>query len=201
MQAVTWDSQHRMTDAANAGDIVNLKADFSFGGATVTTDFGGGVALGGWAVEVTKPNADGDMEAVEDGPEALGADGTASFSEVVSADDLPVTYTVKVADNQVNTLDGGEKYAADSLMHPHDGLSLPAAVEMGMLEVTYTTQTLKVYVYNELDQVEGYTGNVLGGDSLASGKIDVSIRHIAANGRSCVRSRLRPGSGRPTPEA
>ena len=157
MQGVTWDSQQRMTDAANAGDIVNLKADFSFGGATVTTDFGGGVALGGWAVEVTKPNADGDMEAVEDGPEALGADGTASFSEVVSADDLPVTYTVAVAEDQANTPDGdgGEEYEATELTHAHDGLSLPATVELAdMLEVTYTTQTLKVYVYEERDQVD-----------------------------------------------
>ena len=190
MQAVTWMSQHRMTDAANAGDIVNLKAEINFGGATVTTDFGGGVALGGWAISVTKPDSAGDPAAVEDGPEALDAMGMASFSEVVDTADLPVTYTVKMAGNQTakdakgNELDGGEKYEADSLMHAHNGLSLPAAVDMGMMEVTYITQTLKVYVHHERDQVMGFTGNILGGDERASGRIDVEIRHLDANGRS-----------------
>ena len=189
-QPVTWDSQHRMTDAANAGDIVNLKAEINFGAATVETDFGGGVALGGWAISVTKPDSAGDPAAVEDGPEALDAMGMASFSEVVDTADLPVTYTVKMAGNQTakdakgNELDGGEKYEADSLMHAHDGLSLPAAVEMGMMEVTYITQTLKVYVHHERDQVMGFTGNILGGDERASGRIDVEIRHLDANGRS-----------------
>ena len=187
MQGVTWDSQWQGIDRRRRtlADIVNLKADFSFGGATVTTDFGGGVALGGWAVEVTKPNADGDMEAVADGPTELGEDGTASHSEVVSADDLPVTYTVKVADNQVNTLDGNEKYEGTERTHTHNGLSLPATMEAGTLEVTYLTQTLKVYVYEERDQVMGYTGNVQGGDVRMDDMIDVEIRYIdRANGRS-----------------
>ena len=179
MQAVTWMSQHRMTDAANAADIVNLKAEINFGAATVETDFGGGVALGGWAISVTS-----DKSAGADAPAALGANGTASYPEVVVADSLPVTYTVKMAGNQLNTLDGGEKYEADSLMHAHDGLSLPAAVEMGMMEVTYITQTLKVYVHHERDQVMGFTGNILGGDERASGRIDVEIRQLDANGRS-----------------
>ena len=183
-QAVTWESQYRMTDAANDGDIVNLKAEINFGGATVARpnwgkNGSGGVALGGWAISVSS-----DKSAAEDTPDALGADGTASYSEVVSADDLPVTYTVAVAGSQANTLDGGESYKATELTLMHDGLSLPAAVDMGMMEVTYTTQTLKVYTYHEKDQVEGYTGNVLGGDARASGMIDVNIRHIDANGRS-----------------
>ena len=178
-QAVTWESQYRMTDASNDGDIVNLKAEINFGGATVVTDFGGGVALGGWAISVSS-----DKSAAADAPAALGATGTASYSEVVMADSLPVTYTVKVAGNQANTLDGNELYAADSLMHTHNGLSLPAAVDIGMMAVTYTTQTLKVYTYHERDQVHGYTGNVLGGDARASGMLDVNIRHLDANGRS-----------------
>ena len=188
-QAVTWESQYRMTDAANDGDIVNLKAEINFGGATVARpDWGengsGGKALGGWAVSVTKPDSAGDPAAVEDGPEALDAMGMASFSEVVDPADLPVTYTVAVAGNQANTLDGGESYEATELTHMHNGLSLPAAVDMGMMEVTYTTQTLKVYTYHERDQVHGYTGNVLGGDARASGMLDVNIRHLDANGRS-----------------
>ena len=39
--------------------------DFSFSGATITTDMGGGKALGGWAVEVTSGDDD---EAVDGAP-------------------------------------------------------------------------------------------------------------------------------------
>ena len=39
-----------------------------------------------------------------------------------------------------------------------------------MMEVAYKTQTLKVYVHNERDQVMGYTGNILGGDVRMSGR-------------------------------
>ena len=183
-QAITWNSQDRMTDAANDGDIVNTKADFEFSGATITTDFGGGKALGGWAISVSS-----DKSAAADTPAKLGADGSAKYSEVVKADSLPVTYTVAVAADQKgkdadgNELDGEEKYEGNKLEHEHDGLSLPATMDAGKMEVRYTTQKLKVYTYHERDQVEGYTGNVLGGDIRASG-IDVNIRHLDANGRS-----------------
>ena len=173
MQAVTWDSQHRMTDAANAGDIVNLKADFSFGGATVTTDMGGGKALGGWKIEVTS----GD-EAVDGAPTALDADGSESFSETVTS--VPKTYKIAMADNQANdsTGDGGETYASTELSHPRRPFAAGTSTDAGMLEVTYITQTLKVYIHQENDQVMGFTGNVLGGDVRMSGRLDVDIRHL-----------------------
>ena len=180
MQAVTWDSQHRMTDAANAGDIVNTKADFSFSGATVLTDMGGGKALGGWKIEVTS----GD-EAVDGAPDELGDDGSESFSETVTS--VPKTYKIAMADDQANdsTGDGGETYASTELSHTHDGLSLSGtSTDAGMLEVTYITQTLRVYVHQENDQVMGYTGNVLGGDARMGGIIDVDIEYIGANGRT-----------------
>ncbi|MCY4571659.1 MAG: fibronectin type III domain-containing protein, partial [Gemmatimonadetes bacterium] len=180
MQPVPWNPKYPATMAGNEADIVNLKADFSFSGATITTDMGGGKALGGWAISVSS----GD-DAVDGAPEALGADGTASFSEVVDAADLPKTYTVAVAGNQANTLDGGESYKGTELEHVHHGLSLPATMDAGTIEVKYTTQTLKVYVHHERDQVLGYTGNVLGGDARASGVVDVDIRHIErSSGRS-----------------
>ena len=180
-QAVTWMSQHRRTDASNAGDIVNTMVDFSFSGATITTDMGGGKALGGWAVEVTSGDDD---EAVDGAPTALGADGSAKFSETVTS--VPKTYKIAVADDQANdsTGDGGEKYASNTLSHTHNGLSLPATTAAGMLEVSYITQTLKVYVHQENDQVMGYTGNVLGGDVRMSGRLEVELRHLDGSGRS-----------------
>ena len=92
-----------------------------------------------------------------------------------------------VADDQANdsTGDGGEKYASNTLSHTHNGLSLPARPRTaGMLEVTYITQTLRVYVHQENDQVMGYTGNVLGGDVRMSGRIEVELRHLDGSGRS-----------------
>ena len=180
MQAVMWDPSNTMASASNDGKIVNLRVDMAFNGETVTTAHGGGMNLAGWAVEVTS----GD-EAAEGAPAALGADGTASYSATVGADELPVTYRVALAANQGNALDDGESYDGGMpLEHTHTGLSLPGTANAGTLVATFTTQTLMVYVYEENDQVRGYTGNILGGDARMSGKIDVDIRYIAANGRS-----------------
>ena len=184
--AVMWDAQMTSHAASNGSDIVNLKADFSFSGATITTDMGGGKALGGWAISVSS-----DKSAAADTPDKLGADGSAKYSEVVAADSLPVKYTAAVAADQKGKdadgyeLDGGETYEATKVEHTHDGLSLPATMDAGMMEVAYKTQTLKVYVHNERDQVMGFTGNVLGGDVRMTGVLDIGIRHIErSSGRS-----------------
>ncbi|MYJ10841.1 MAG: hypothetical protein F4086_11040, partial [Gemmatimonadetes bacterium] len=182
MQAVTWDAKYAMSMASNEADIVNTMASFSFSGATVMTDMGGGKALGGWKIAVTSGGS-----AVAGAPAALGADGSASHSETVAAGDLPKSYMIAMADDQANdsTGDGGEKYSSTTLMHTHDGLSLAGtSTDAGMMEVTYTTQTLKVYVHHERDQVEGYTGNVLGGDERMDGIVNVDLRYIDDSGRS-----------------
>ena len=184
MQAVMWNPQMTMAADSNAADIVNTMADFSFGGATVMTDMGGGKALGGWKVEVTSGGS-----AVAGAPGALGANGMASHSEMVDAGDLPKTYTIAMAGwkDQANdsTGDGGERYTSTTVEHTHHGLSLAGtSTDAGTMEVTYTTQTLKAYVHHERDQVEGYTGNVLGADERMSGIVDVSIRHIDGDGRA-----------------
>ncbi len=178
MTTVMWDPQMTSTDASNDGDIVNLNVDATFSGATVDRgDYGGGKALAGWAVSVMM----GD-EAVEGASTELDDDGMGAFMATVDA--VPATFTIAVADNQDNALDGGESYEADAVEYTHDGLSLAGTMDAGMIEVAYTTQTLKVYVHHEKDQVDGYTGNILGGDVRVSGMIDVGIRHIADNGRS-----------------
>ena len=178
MTTVTWDPQMTSTDASNDGDIVNRNVDATFSGATVDRgDYGGGKALAGWAVSVMM----GD-EAVEGASTELDDDGMGAFMATVGA--VPATFTIAVADNQDNALDGGESYEADAVEYTHDGLSLAGTMDAGMIEVAYTTQTLKVYVHHEKDQVDGYTGNILGGDVRVSGMIDVGIRYIAENGRS-----------------
>ena len=177
MTAVMWDPQKTYTMGANDNDIVNLNVDVTFGGATVTTDYGGGEALAGWAVSV----AHGDTMYAD----TLDAEGMAAFKMTVdSAGALPATYTFSVDTVQVDSLDGGEMFEGTAVDYTHTGLALAGTMDAGTMEVNYTTQSLVVGVHHERDQVMGYTGNVLGGDVRDDGTVDLSIRYIDGSGRS-----------------
>jgi hypothetical protein len=182
MQAVMWDPKYTATAASNDADIVNLNVDVTFSGATITIDDDrGGDALAGWKISVTSGE---DAVEGDNVPEELDEDGMAAFTATVGADDLPVSYTFAVAADQADAMDGGENYEGSDVEYEHNGLSLAATMDAGMIEVNYTTQTLKVYVHHERDQVKGYTGNILGGDERMSDMIDVDIRYIDDSGRS-----------------
>ncbi len=187
METVEFNAQVPMSAAANAGDILNLTADVSFSGATITTDAGGGDALAGWAVSVMMGEGD-DAAAVEgdDVPEELDDMGMASFMRTVdAADDLPVTYTFALAEDQDDKLDGGETVETDDpIEYVHDGLSLKGTMDLGTLEARYTTQSIMVYVHHDRDQVKGYTGNILGEDYRDDSMVNISVRHVDKdNGR------------------
>ena len=178
MQAVAWDPQKTYTVAANDNDIVNLNVDLTFGGATITTGYGGGDALAGWAVSV----AHGDtMDA-----DTLDAMGMSAFKMTLdSAGVLPKTFTISVDSVQDNKLDGGEMFEANSVEYLHTGLALAGTVDAGAMEVNYTTQSLKVSAHHERDQVMGYTGNVLDGDERdEAGTVGLTVRYIDGSGRS-----------------
>ena len=180
MQAVTWDPKLPTNDDSNAGDIVSLKADVTFAGRTITTERGGGEALAGWAIDVMLgEGADAETLEGDDVPEELDEDGTAAFTATVAADDLPVTYTFALADDQDDKLDGGETVETDGpIEYVHDGLSVVGTTGLDTLEAMYTTQTLKVYVHHDRDQVAGYTGSVLGEDERKSGMVALSVRYF-----------------------
>ena len=191
MQAVTWNPQspvHPAPDAnppavLNDADIVNLNVDVSVSGATVTTEYGGGDALAGWAIAVLSGSDPTSLTPVEDA--VLDEDGNAAFTATVAPDALPAVYTFAVAPDQLDAMDGGEAFKGTPATYVHTGLSLAATMDAGSIEVAYTTQTLKVYVHHELDQVEGYTGNILGGDERDDdGVISVDLRYIDDSGRS-----------------
>ena len=218
MQAVMWDPKSPTNAASNEMDIVNLTADVSFSGRTIETDVGGGAALAGWAIDVLMTDEDGEMVAVADTavevPAKLGtgaaggaARGVASFTRTVEADGLGTTYYFSVAPDSVQTLDGGQEFTATPmasdaaeadgtmLKYVHDGLSLAGTVDLGTIEVQYTTQRLVVSVHQEKDQVPGYTRTISGGDSRPKARvstvapkvdagISLELRHIDANGRS-----------------
>ena len=174
MTEVSWDPQMRATSGANSNDIVNLNVDVNISGATVSTDYGGGVELAGWAISVTSDGA-----AVAGAPTALGDDGSAPFTTTVES--VPASFTFTAADDQDDDLDGGEMYEASGGGYTHTGLKLAGTMDADPIEVTYTTQTLKVYVHHERDQVRGYTGNVLGGDQRMSDLVDIEVRRASGN--------------------
>ena len=187
MQAVTWNPQSFVHPAADANppavlndaDIVNLNVNVNVSGATVMTDYGGGEALGGWAISVTSGG-----NPVPDAPTMLDDDGNASFMTVVAPDALPAAFAFAAAEDQDDELDGGESYESSSGGYLHTGLALAGGpVDADPIVVKYTTQTLKVYVHHERDQVYGYTGSSLDGDSRVGGVVDLQIRHRGANGR------------------
>ena len=172
---VSWDPQMFATSGANENDIVNLNVDVSISGATVMTDYGGGEALAGWAISVMMGDA-----AVEGAPAALGDDGSVAFTTTVES--VPASFTFTVADDQDDDLDGGEMYEASGGGYTHDGLSVAGTMDADPIVVSYTTQTLKVYVHHEQDQVMGYTGNVLGGDRRMEDElVDIEIRQVSGN--------------------
>ncbi len=159
MTEVSWDPQMFATAGANDNDIVNLNVDVNVSGATITTDYGGGDALGGWALSVTSGG-----EAVAGAPAELDTAGMASFTATVAATDLPVSYSFDVANDQSNSLDGGESFEGNAAEYTHTGLALAGSVDLDPIEVRYTTQTLRVFLHNERDQVFGFTGNIQAGD-------------------------------------
>ena len=121
-------------------------------------------------------------DAVAGAPTALGSDGSVAFATVVAPDALPAAFSFAVADDQDDDLDGGEMYESSGGMYTHTGLKLAGtAMDADPIVVTYTTQTLNVYVHDERDQVYGYTGNVLGGDSRMSDLVDIEVRHVSGN--------------------
>uniref|UniRef100_UPI00239DDD85 MSCRAMM family protein n=1 Tax=Candidatus Palauibacter soopunensis TaxID=3056739 RepID=UPI00239DDD85 len=151
MQAVTWDPQSFVHPAADANppavlndaDIVNLSVSANVSGATVMTDYGGGEALAGWAIDVTSGG-----EAVAGAPTMLDDDGNASLMTVVGPGDLPAAFAFAAADDQDDDMDGGEMYESSAGGYLHTGLKLAGAMDADPIVVTYTTQTLKVYVHH-----------------------------------------------------
>ena len=143
MQAVTWNPQSTVHPAAGANppavlndaDIVNLNVDVTVSGATITTDYGGGDALAGWAIAVLSGSDPASLTPVAGAPAMLDEDGNAAFTATVAPDALPAIYTFAVAPDQLDAMDGGEKYAAEPATYVHTGLMLAGTQDAGTIEV------------------------------------------------------------------
>ena len=118
---------------------------------------------------------------------------------------VPATFYVRVDPAEDQAADGGEMFdaAADevhamgsedgtSLMYEHTGLELPSDmnVDVGPMRITYTTQSLRVSIHRELDDVEGFTDFRApeGGDGRPSGLalngLEVELLEIGSDGRA-----------------
>ena len=199
MQAVTWNPQSPVHPAPTAdppavlndADIVNLNVEVNVSGATITTEYGGGVELAGWAIAVLSGSDPTSLTPVEGAPAMLDEDGTAAFTATVAPDALPAAYHFAVAEEQDDELDGGEQIAAVPVTHVHTGLSLAGAQDVA-IEASFATQTLKVYVHHERDQVDGLHRQCAGWrrEGVRNGRRRGPVRlgqrpHLARSRRRC----------------
>lgn len=175
---LTYRQRYRSAAAPNSITLVNRRADLRFSAATIATARGGGAPLADWDAVYTT----GDDAATAD-LGVMDADGELAFHVLPEVADLPVTYTVRLADDQTGAL--GEQFeqrplpgeGADSgavaLTYTHDGLSLPGdTLDLGRVEVKFTTQSLVVGVHWERDHRDGYTTEGVYGDKRPSGSRD-----------------------------
>ncbi len=185
-QMVSWEGKAATAEAANSQHVVNAKATVSFSGKTIQRGEYGGKALSGWAISVQTKDTGDKMVAVEGAPTALDADGTAKVEmSVTDAADLPMTYYITLAEAQHDSLDGGESYVTnDTVKAEFTGLSVETEMEAEKpLVVRYTTQTLKVYIHHEIDQIHGYTGPNTGGDVRDNRPVSLGIRYVSDTNR------------------
>ncbi len=197
---LTYPPRHRTTAAPETVKLVNRRADLRFSARTVGTARGGGGPLAEWDAEVVAGDP-GSGSGIGSGSTGTGAVvvpagieptdslGELAFHVLPEAADLPVRYTVRLAGEQAGAM--GELFEqtplpgedADSgavtLTYTHDGLSLPGdTLDLGEIEVRFTTQTLVVGVHWERDHKAGYTTEGIYGDERPSGSreaIDITL--------------------------
>ena len=173
IQEVAYPRRSPVAAAAQTITLLNGRAVFSYKVMTVGTEVEDASGLEGWTTEVRLDPSGQQLP----WPKATNKNGMVVYSELVSASDLPVKFYVNVASNQDNTKDGDESYmdtpmpsdraemmtvAATKesyLVYEHDGIALPGdTVDLGQLDVKFTTQTLVVGFHHEVDQRAGYEG-------------------------------------------
>ena len=203
---VSYEATARASHAPAAVTLANTMANFQFWIKSDADARGGDMGLGGWNSEVTMgmdtvplmvENAKGDtVNATMPTDTAMASVGRAGLSYSVGVDDLPATFTVTAGEKQAGAK--GEKFdQSDALTHTHTGLMHPdmntaEMNDLGPIHVTFTTQTLTVGVYREVDDEPGWTDYraPMGGDKrpVAAVAGEMSAQLMARDSRN----RLRP---------
>ena len=158
---IQYAATDRASNALAAARLVNVQVNFQWSVKSNETAKDGDDFLGGWAANNgEEPDDDGFM-AYNDTTDEIT--GLAKFSDRLEVPDAIAgkTYTVMLAEAQVDSVTGKERWIqSDAKWHTHDPLLLPDAERRNDLDpiyVTWTTQSLTLGVYREADDVEGYT--------------------------------------------
>ena len=204
---VSYPATARVHAAPAAVTLVNTRANFQYWVKNNAMARGGDMGLGGWKTDVYMgdPEAEGAMP-LEMGPEATDSTGLATFSYSVDPammKDGPATFTVMVQGDQ-----SSEMYdQSDALEHMHDALAHPdmntaAMNDLGPVHVTWTTQTLTVGVYREVDDEAGFTDYraAMGGDARPAAAVagEMTAELLTRDERNRLRAYEYDHDGRPT---
>ncbi len=216
---VSYPATARTHAAPAAVTLVNTRANFQYWVKNNADARGGDMGLGGWATEVTMGmdtvplmvvNAKGDtVNATMPTDTAMASRGRAGLSYVIDPamlKDGPATFTVMVQDEQ-----SSEMYdQSDALVHMHNALAHPdmntmEMNDLGPIYVTWTTQTLTVGVYREVDDEPGFT-DFRGGNGTVSGDArpdaavaaEMTAQLLTRDGRNRLRPYEYDHDGKPT---
>ena len=213
---VSYPATARAHAAPAAVTLVNTRANFQFWVKNNADARGGDMGLGGWATDITMGmdtvplmvvNAKGDtVNATMPTDTAMASRGRAGLSYVIdpaTLKDGPATFTVVVQDDQ-----SSEMYElSDALVHMHNALAHPAmnTMEMndlGPIYVTWTTQTLTVGVYREVDDEPGFTDYraPMGGDQRPDTAVaaEMAVQLLTRDTRNRLRAYEYDHDGKPT---
>lgn len=168
--ALIYPLRRQTTAATEHITLVNRRADLQFTARVIETARSGGGPLEDWDAEYVTGDPGSGAVANATPVELVPTDtaGMVAFHVLPAAADLPVTYTVRLADDQLGAL--GEQFeqtplpsedadsGAATLTYTHYGLRLPGdTLDLGEIEVRFTTQSLVVGVHWERDEEPGYT--------------------------------------------
>ena len=206
---VSYPATARAHAAPAAVTLVNTRANFQYWVKSNADARGGDMGLGGWATDVfmgevtdkseplMKEDEDGDtVNAVMPTDTAMASRGRAGLSYVIDPamlKDGPATFTVMVQDDQ-----SSEMYdQSDALVHMHNALAHPdmntmEMNDLGPIRVTWTTQTLTVGVYREVDDEAGFTDfrAPMGGDARPDAAVaaEMTAELLTRDARNRLRS-------------
>jgi len=207
---VSYAATARVSSAPAAAKLVNVMANFQFWVKSDADARGGDMGLGSWhthvymgdpeaddAMPLTMVDEDGDtVNATMPTDTAMASRGRAGVAYKIDPDDLPATFTVMVGETQAGAM--GEKFVqSDALEHMHDGLTHPddntaEMNDLGPIYVTFTTQTLTVGVYREVDDEPGWTDYraPMGGDARPAADVagEMSAELMTRDSRGRLRS-------------
>ena len=152
---IAYEAVDRVSEAPAKVRLLNTRANFQWWVKSNAEARGGDQPLPHW--KVTMGKGDDAVSAV------TGNDGKATHTTSVDVADLPAKFTIALDTIQADSVDGGERWRQTAaLSHTHDGLTLPADNkaednDIGLIRITWTTQTLVLGVYREADDVPGYS--------------------------------------------